>query len=251
MEELKMAERMFCYQCEQAVDGKGCTKSGVCGKSADVAALQDVLTYAVKGLSLYATEGRKVGVDDHDVNVFTAQAMFSTLTNVDFDPDRFVALIKKCVDLREGLKAKVKAAGGKVDFAEEAANFTPGSTVDALLEHAVGNGFKADDGIDPDIRALQHTTIFGIRGIAAYADHAHILGQEDPAVYAYMHEALAATFDKTLELGDWLGLVLKCGEMNLRIMELLDAGHTTTYGHPVPTKVPLGPKAGKDRKSVV
>jgi len=240
-----MAERMFCYQCEQAVDGKGCTKSGVCGKSADVAALQDVLTYAVKGLSLYATEGRKVGVDDHDVNVFTAQAMFSTLTNVDFDPDRFVALIKKCVDLREGLKAKVKAAGGKVDFAKEAANFTPGSTVDALLEHAVGNGFKADDGIDPDIRALQHTTIFGIRGIAAYADHAHILGQEDPAVYAYMHEALAATFDKTLGLGDWLGLVLKCGEMNLRIMELLDAGHTTTYGHPVPTKVPLGPKAGK------
>jgi len=245
MEELTMAEKMFCYQCEQAVDGKGCTKSGVCGKTADVAALQDVLTYAVKGLSLYATQGRKVGVDDHDVNVFTAQAMFSTLTNVDFDPDRFVALIKKCVDLRESLKAKVKAAGGKVDFAEEAANFTPGSTVDALLAQAADNGFKADDGTDPDIRALQHTTIFGIRGIAAYADHAHILGQEDPAVYAYMHEALAATFDKTLGLGDWLGLVLKCGEMNLKIMELLDAGHTTTYGHPVPTKVPLGPKAGK------
>lgn len=245
VEELTMAEKMFCYQCEQTAGGKACTNAGVCGKTADVAALQDVLTFAVKGLSLYATEGRKVGVDDPEVNAFTCQALFSTLTNVDFDPDRFVQLIHKCVDLREGLKSKVKAAGGKTDFSEDAANFKPAGTEEGIRQQAEGKGFKPDDGVDQDIRALQHTTIFGIRGIAAYADHAHILGQEDPAVYGYMHEALAATLNKNLGLNDWLGHVLKCGEMNLRAMELLDAGHTTTFGHPVPTKVPLGPKAGK------
>lgn len=240
-----MSDKMFCYQCEQTAGGKACTNAGVCGKTADVAALQDLLTYAVKGLALYATEGRKVGVEDRAANVFTSEALFSTLTNVDFDPDRFVALINKCVELRDGLKAKVKAAGGKVDFAEDAANFTPAGTMDGLLQQAAGKGFTPDDNADPDIRALQHTTLFGIRGIAAYADHAHILGQEDPAVSAYIHEALAATFNKNLGLNDWLGIVLKCGEVNLRTMELLDAANTGAYGHPVPVSVPLGPKAGK------
>ena len=99
---------MFCYQCEQTAKGEGCTKIGVCGKQPDVAALQDLLIYALKGLSLYAVEGRKVGVNDHDVNVFTDEAVFSTLTNVDFDPDRFVQLINRCVELREGLKGMIK-----------------------------------------------------------------------------------------------------------------------------------------------
>ena len=107
---------MFCYQCEQTAKGEGCTVLGVCGKNAEVAALQDLLVYSLNGLSQVAVEGRKVGVSDRDVNVFTCEATFSTLTNVDFDPQRFVKLINQSVFLREALKAKVKATGGKVDF---------------------------------------------------------------------------------------------------------------------------------------
>ena len=114
---------MFCYQCEQASNGKACTKIGVCGKDPELSALQDLLIYSLKGLSLYAFEGRKVGVLDQNVNVFTAKALFSTLTNVDFDPKRFEGLIQKSVELREQLKAKVKAAGGKTDLAHGSASF--------------------------------------------------------------------------------------------------------------------------------
>ncbi len=239
-----MADKMFCYQCEQTSGGTGCTKQGVCGKSPETAALQDLLTYALKGLALYAVEARKAGIDDRDANVFTAKALFSTLTNVDFDPERFVPLINQCVDLREKLKAKVAQAGGKTEFGEGPATFRPAGSIDALVEQAAGKGFR-DDSINPDILSLQHTLIFGLRGVAAYADHAQILGQEDPAVYAFIHEGLAATQNKDLTLDDWVGLCLKCGEINLRAMELLDAANTGAYGHPVPTKVPLGAKAGK------
>ena len=240
-----MGEEMFCYQCEQTAFGTGCTKVGVCGKSAEVAALQDLLTYAVKGLSLYAMEGRKVGVVDKEVNLFSVEAMFSTLTNVDFDADRFVPMIKKCVELRESLKQKVKSAGGNVTFSEDAANFQPAATIDGMIEQAANVGFKPSSQVNPDIQSLQHTLILGLRGVSAYADHAQILGQEDDSVYAFVHEGLAATLDPKLSLDDWVGLVLKCGAVNLRAMELLDAGNTGTYGHPVPTKVPLGPKKGK------
>ncbi len=240
-----MDEKMFCYQCEQTAFGTGCTKVGVCGKSPEVAALQDLLTYALKGLALVAAEGRKVGVVDRDVNVFTVQALFSTLTNVDFDADRLVPLIKQCVQLREKLKTKVKAAGSKVDFPEAVASFEPAAAMEGLLKQAEGKGFASDPRINPDIQALQHTLILGLRGISAYADHAQILGQEDDAVYAFVHEGLVATLNPALTLDDWVGLVLKCGGVNLRAMELLDAGNTGTYGHPIPTKVPLGAKKGK------
>jgi hydroxylamine reductase len=236
---------MFCYQCEQTAKGEGCTKIGVCGKPGDVAALQDLLVHALKGLALVAVEGRKVGVVDGEVNVFTVKALFSTLTNVNFDPERFVPIINRTVALREALKGKVKAAGGKVDFAEDAAAFKPEATLAGLVAQGEKVGLKSDPGIDPDVLSLEHTLLFGIKGISAYADHAQILGQEDDAVYAFVHEALAATLRKELTLNDFLGLVLKCGEMNLRTMELLDAANTGTYGHPVPTKVPLGTKKGK------
>lgn len=236
---------MFCYQCEQTAKGEGCTNIGVCGKQSDVAALQDLLVYALKGLSLYAQAGRNAGVTDREVNVFTARALFSTLTNVDFDAPRFIQLINRCVELREGLKAKVSAAGGKVDFADAAAKFRPESTLEGLVTQGEEVGLKSDPSVNPDILSLQHVVLFGVKGIAAYADHAQILGQEDDAVYAYCHEALAAMLRKDLGLDDWLKLVLKCGEINLRTMELLDAGNTGTYGHPVPAGVPLGAKQGK------
>jgi len=236
---------MFCYQCEQTAKGEGCTKIGVCGKQPDVAALQDLLTYAMKGLSLYAVEGRNVGVNENDINAFSCEALFSTLTNVDFDPDRLVKLINRAVELREILKEKVQTAGGKVDFSDGPATFKPESTIDGLVKQGEAVDFKSDTDINPDILSLQHILIFGLRGVAAYADHARILGQEDDVVYAFIHESLAATLNKDLGLDEWVGLVLKCGEINLKTMELLDAGNTGTYGHPVPTPVPLGAKAGK------
>jgi hydroxylamine reductase len=236
---------MFCYQCEQTAKGEGCTKIGVCGKPHEVAVLQDLLVYALKGLALCSVEGRKAGVTDREVNVFTVEALFSTLTNVNFDPERFIPLVNRAVALRETLKEKVRAAGGRVDFDEEAAAFKPETSLSGLVAQGEKVGLKSDPTIDTDILSLQHTLLFGMKGIAAYADHAQILGQEDDAVYAFLHEGLAAMLRKDLTLNDWLGLVLKCGEMNLRTMELLDLANTSAYGHPVPTKVPLGAKKGK------
>jgi hydroxylamine reductase len=236
---------MFCYQCEQTAKGEGCTKIGVCGKQPDVATLQDLLIDALKGLSLVAVEARKAGVIDHGVNVFTCEALFSTLTNVDFDPERFRPLIERCVELRDALKDKAARAGARVDFAEGPAAFKPAATLEDLVKQGEGVGVKSDPGMDPDIHSLQQTLIYGIKGVAAYADHARILGQEDDGVYAFIHEGLASTLRKDLALNDWVGLVLKCGEINLRTMELLDAANTGVYGHPVPTKVPLGAKSGK------
>ncbi len=236
---------MFCYQCEQTAKGEGCTKLGVCGKEPEVAALQDLLIYALMGLSQYATEGRKVGVNDRDLNVFTVKSMFSTLTNVNFDSDRFVGLIKQSVEKREQLKDRVKSAGGKVDFAEGPATFRPATDFDELVQQGEAVGLKSYPGDDPNILSLKHTLLFGLKGVCAYADHAAILGQEDDAVYSFIHQGLAAIQRDDLSLNDWVGLALKCGEINLRTMELLDAGNTGTYGHPVPTKVPLGHKKGK------
>ncbi len=235
---------MFCYQCEQTSKGEGCTKIGVCGKTADVAALQDLLIYALKGLALVANAARRHKLDVTEVSRFTLQATFSTLTNVDFDPARFVALIGKCVTLREDLKQKVKLAGGKAEFGHVAAEFTPAAAFEALVAQGEKVGVKAP-AADADAQALRELLIYGLKGVAAYADHAWILGQKDESVYTFIHEALAATLNPALGVNDYLGLVLKCGEANLKAMELLDAGNTGAYGHPTPTKVPLGQKQGK------
>lgn len=238
-------EAMFCYQCEQTAKGEGCTRLGVCGKEPAVAGLQDLLIHALKGLSLYAVEGRKVGIHDRNINVFTVQALFSTLTNVNFDPERFVKLINQCVQLRDELKEKVKKAKGKVDFPDGPVTFKPEKSLEGLTAQGKKVGLKSDSSINPDILSLQHTLLFGLKGVSAYADHAQILGQEDERVYSFIHEGLTATLRKDLSLNDWIQPVLKCGEINLRAMELLDAGNTGTFGHPVPTKVPLGVKKGK------
>ncbi|MGV1100165.1 hydroxylamine reductase [Thiovibrio sp. JS02] len=235
---------MFCYQCEQTAQGKACTSVGVCGKQPDVAALQDLLIYACQGLALVAEAGRKAGVKDNAVDLFACEAVFSTLTNVDFDPNRFVSLIKQAVALREGLAAKVRAAGGKTDFSDPCATFTPAADLAGLVKQGEGTALNIN-GENEDIKSLKHILLFGLKGVAAYADHARILGQEDDKVYAFIHEGLAAIRRKDLDLNAWVGLVLKCGEINLRTMELLDAGNTGTYGHPVPTPVPLGARAGK------
>ena len=236
---------MFCYQCEQTTKGEGCIKIGVCGKTPEVSALQDLLIYAVKGLSLVAVEARKVGINDDAVNRFTCEAVFSTLTNVDFDPQRFVKLIDECVKLRDDLKAKVAAGGGKTDFGRESAVFIPGTTLESMVGQGDKVGIQSDPDLDPDLLSLRELLIYGIKGLAAYADHAGILGQSDEKIFAFIQEAMAATLNKDLSADDYVGLVLKCGEINLRAMELLDAANTGTYGHPVPTSVSLGAKQGR------
>jgi hydroxylamine reductase len=236
---------MFCYQCEQTAKGEGCNKSGVCGKDPEVAALQDVLVYALQGLSIVAVDARKAGINDPAANVFTAKALFSTLTNVDFDPARFVELIGKCAGLRDSLMEKAKKSGAGIDEKTAAVTFKPETTVAGLVAQAAIASLKADATANADIQSLKHILLFGIKGVAAYADHAQILGQEDEKIYAFIQEALAAIARENLDLNGWVGLVLKCGEINLRTMELLDAGNTGTFGHPVPTSVPLYAKKGK------
>lgn len=258
---------MFCNQCEQAARGIGCEQAGVCGKSPEVAALQDLLLHAVKGLSLVAIEGRNVGVVENRVNRFTAEAVFSTLTNVDFDAARFETMIRECESLKKDLAARVKASGGAVADGGEGswvrkvvAKITGGERLDfktnpaaaltaATLTDMTGMGETVGilDGPDTnaDLRSIKQILTYGIKGVAAYADHAAILGQEDDMVYAFLHEGLAATLNPDLGVEELLGLALRCGEVNLRAMELLDAGNTGAYGHPEPTSVPLGQKKGK------
>ena len=235
-----MAEKMFCYQCEQTAKGQGCNISGVCGKTPDVAALQDLLIYALRGLSLYAVEAGKKGIEIEGLGPFTAEALFATLTNVNFDAARFPSLIKKAVEYREELKSKTGVA-----CIEDAATFKPAGDINGLVAQAAVAGLKADASANPDLLSLQHIVLFGLKGLAAYADHARILGQEDQSVYTFIYEALAAPFNKKLGADEWVGLALKTGEVNLRVMELLDAGNTGAFGHPVPTSVPLGQKKGK------
>lgn len=236
---------MFCYQCEQTAKGTGCTIQGVCGKQPEVAALQDLLIYTLMGLSQVAVEGRKVGVSDEKANRFTVQAAFSTLTNVDFDADRFVELIQAGAEIRDQLKSAVKNAGGDLSALGRAAHFIPSGTTEEWIKAAQNLGLKSYPGGDADILSLKHTVLFGIKGVSAYTDHALILGQEDESVYAFVHEGLAAIQRDDLSLEQWIDMTLRCGGAAVKAMELLDRGNTQTYGHPVPTQVPLGHKKGK------
>jgi len=237
---------MFCNQCEQTAKGIGCTVSGVCGKKPDVAALQDLLLHGLKNLSLYAVEGRKLGIIiEPEINHFTVKALFSTLTNVNFDSSDFQKLINECIQLTEQLKDKVNTAEAKIDFTESVINIKPATEITDLVKQGEDLGHITDPETDPDIRSLQQTLVYGIKGVAAYADHAAILGKEDDRVYSFINEALASLANKDLTLNDWIVLVLKCGEINLLTMELLDAANTGINGHPIPTQVPLGHKKGK------
>lgn len=230
---------MFCNQCEQTAKGIGCTAVGVCGKKSDVAALQDLLTYATKGLAMYAHEARKNNIVDDEVNRFTVHALFMTLTNVNFDPLRFKEAIEEAVALRQRLEGKLD-----ITIEADAAKYTAPGSLAALVADGERIGLIANNP-DADIKSLQQILLYGLRGVAAYTHHAYILGQEDDRIYAFVHEALSKIGTEELALNEWVALVLKCGEINLIAMEILDKGNTETFGHPVPTSVPLGHKKGK------
>ena len=237
--------KMFCYQCEQTMGGKGCTTIGVCGKTPEVAALQDLLIYTLKGLSLAAVAGRKVNISDKETNRFTCMAMFATLTNVEFDPYRFEDLLFQSVSLRDKMIKQVRAAGGTIDSKSPSLTLKLKPAMAGMAAQGMDYGLMSDPDVNPDIRSLQHMLLFGIKGMAAYTDHAAEHDQEDEGNYEFVHRGLAALEDKSLGMEQLLGLVLECGEKNLRAMELLSLGNTGAYGNPVPTKVPLGSKKGK------
>jgi hydroxylamine reductase len=236
---------MFCYQCEQTAKGQGCTIVGVCGKTPEVSALQDLLVYALRGLSQVAIEAEKIGVKDEQTSVFACEALFATLTNVNFDPDSLISYIKKTVELRDELKKKLQAAGTSVAAGSGPANLVLEKTKEGLIAQGKRHGIKSDPAVNEDLRSLHWLLTYGLKGVAAYAYHAYILGKKDPAVFNFIYKGLAAPLDKSLGVNEFVGLVLKCGEVNIRAMEILDAANTETYGHPVPTKVPLGAKKGK------
>ena len=236
---------MFCYQCEQTMGGKGCKRIGVCGKTPDVAALQDLLIHTLKGLSIASVAGRKVNISDKRTNRYTSMALFSTLTNVEFDPYRFEDLLNESVELRDKMIARVKAAGGNINTTSDATTLKLKPSLKGLVKQGGNYGLMSDPGIDPDVRSLQHLLLFGLKGMGAYTDHAAEHDQEDEANYEFIHRALAALADKKKDANSLLAMVLECGEKNLKAMELLSAGNTGAYGHPVPTAVPLGSKKGK------
>jgi hydroxylamine reductase len=238
-------EQMFCYQCEQTAKGQGCTIVGVCGKTPEVAALQDLLVYVLRGLSQLSIKAGKVGVKNEKISVFTCEALFATLTNVNFDPDSIIQYIRKAAELREQLRKKIQSVGGRIDISGGPASLTLEKTKEGLVVQGKRFGIKSDNAIDPDLHSLHWLLTYGLKGVAAYTYHAYLLGKKDDAVFEFIHQGLAATLDKSLGVNDFVGLVLKCGEVNIRAMELLDAGNTETYGHPVPTRVPLGAKKGK------
>jgi len=235
---------MFCFQCEQTSQGKGCTTFGVCGKKPEVGALQDLLIYMLRGLSQLALEGKKVGVTDEQLNHFICESAFTTVTNVNFDEDILIEYINKSVSYRDILREKVRLAGGYTKF-HGPVDLILEKTKEALIRQGKQVGIKADPTIDPELNCLHWLLIYGIKGVAAYTYHAYRLGKKDDKVFEFIQQGLAATLDKSLSINDFLDLALKCGEINIRAMELLDAGNTETYGHPTPTQVPLGHKKGK------
>ena len=227
---------MFCNQCEQTAKGVACTTVGVCGKKEDVAALQDLLVQALRGLAVAAIDATARGIDTSEAGRFTADSLFTTLTNVDFEDASIAEKIDEAVRLREELCSS--AVGAFTDL-------TPAAGVEGKIAQGVELGSPWDTTRDDDVQSLQQTTLYGLKGIAAYAHHARTLGQEDPEIYAYLFKALAALEDTSLDLNAWVGLALECGKVNLRTMEILDAANTGTYGHPTPTPVPLGHRPNK------
>ena len=239
---------MFCHQCEQAAKGIGCDVQGVCGKKPEVADLQDNLLYGLKGLAVFADKARKFGAKAQAVDVFMLEGLFATVTNVDFDPARLEVTIKKCYEMKEKARKLFEEAFCKTHGLAVARVFKEGPAVWAPAADLAKQG--AQYGIlsqheSEDIRSAIEILIYGLKGMAAYADHCQILGKHNDEIYAFFHKALAATADPTLGLMDYVGLSMECGKHNLTVMGLLNEGHVERYGHPVPTPVNLGTKAGK------
>ena len=241
---------MFCYQCEQTSKGTGCTDFAVCGKDESTAVLQDLLVHAAKGVAQYAHRARSLGATNRDVDHFILEALFITVTNVNFDDAAIERVIRRAATVRDQARALYETAARQSGQTPETlrgpATWQPAATTEALVAQAEAVGSLARrDSFGPDLAGLQELLLYGIKGAAAYADHAAILKHEAEEVYAYFAEALSYLADTTPTVDKLLALNLKCGEVNLKVMEILDAAHTSTYGHPVPTPVRVEPVKGK------
>lgn len=242
---------MFCRQCEQTAMGKGCDKqAGVCGKTDETAVLQDLLIHSLKGIAIYGNMARPLGVKDPEIDRFMMEGLFSTITNVDFDPERLKGLLSASHKMKARIKDSFEKAykeKNKKDFSgtlHSSASWEPASSTEGLIEQGRKNGILSPEGISEDVRSLREIILYGLKGIAAYADHAAVLGRTEEEVSAFFYEALAAITDDKLSADALTGLVLKAGSVNLKCMEMLDAANTGRFGHPVPTKVFLGAKKG-------
>jgi hydroxylamine reductase len=226
---------MFCFQCQEAAKGTGCTISGLCGKSEDVANLQDLLLYVCKGVSYYTFRLSEKTKEQDAADKFVMNSLFMTITNANFDKKRFISKIREGLILRDKLKETFLQMGGKL----------PASVHDSATWNAIINEAKSlSVGIlstkNEDIRSLRELIVYGLKGMAAYAEHAHNLGFEDNAIYSFIHKALVATTDDTLTAEDLTGLVLETGKYGVSVMALLDKANTSKYGNPEITKVNIG-----------
>ena len=232
---------MFCYQCQETAKGTGCTLAGVCGKKEDVAQMQDVLIYVLKGLSVYATEGRKKGIENEEVNKFIFDGLFMTITNANFDKKRFYEKIAAGIQLRAKFVKELEDKGVffQAHTLHPSAVWAPEQISDyEALAPNVGVLSTANE----DIRSLRELLTYGIKGMAAYAEHAYNLGYSDHEVFAFMQKGLAATTDDTLTADQLVALVMECGAKGVSVMALLDKANTSTYGNPEITKVNIGVK---------
>ncbi len=229
-----MSNAMFCYQCQETVGNKGCTQVGVCGKKPETSALQDVLIYVSKGLGQITTRLRAEGKTiNHKIDQLIVGNLFATITNANFDDDILAERIRMTCKAKKELAATL---GDKTGLSDAA--LWDAADKSAMLAKAGTVGVMATT--DDDVRSLRWLITFGLKGMAAYAKHADVLGKHETSLDAFMQEALAKTLDDSLSVGDLVGLTLETGKLGVSAMALLDAANTGTYGHPEITKVNIG-----------
>ena len=233
---------MFCYQCEQAAKGTGCTVVGVCGKQPDVAALQDLLVYTLKGIAFWADRARQKDLKDEEIDRFMIEGLFTTVTNVDFTAEAVSKFVVEGVRLRDKARDLAGASAGEVPAAAQ--DWELPAEIAEQVKLGELHGVK-DYQVDEDIHSVRELITYGMKGYAAYADHARILGRENDEIYAFTHRALAQQLDDSLDLQTYVNLALETGRINYLTMELLNQAHVEAYGHPEPTPVQLGTRAGK------
>ena len=238
---MAMEYPMFCYQCEQTAGGKGCTKMGVCGKTPEIAALQDLLIYQIKGISCYAKEIVEKGENvDKSIVTFIENSLFTTLTNVNFDADFHVEMLKES----QRIKEKVRKQVGKIKNDTDHATYNLSETKSEMLKDAKKAGIMYDQKLDPDIRSLRQTIIYGLKGISAYGHQARELGYYDDQVDNFYIRALEATTDDTLSVEELIRWTMRTGDMSVAVMKKLDEANTTVYDNPSPHKVNVHIKKG-------
>ena len=229
---------MFCYQCQETAKGTGCTIAGVCGKKEDVANMQDLLVFVTKGISFYAIKLRELGIESDESGKFIVDSLFMTITNANSDYERFVTRVREGLKLRDELKELYLKAGGKVPASvHESATWT-GHNAEEFESKNKSIGVLSTG--NEDVRSLREMVIYGLKGMAAYTEHAFNLGFEDKSIYKFIEEALVATTNDSLSADELVALVMETGKFGVSAMALLDKANTTTYGNPEITKVNIG-----------